>query len=126
MIKVLKTIIIVLFALAASTNLLKANGEIAVPDTVSHKKFNTGELIFDHIKDSYEWHITSYGHTHIAIPLPIILYSNQSGIHVFMSGKFHHGTEAYNGFKIATEGKYQQKVVELMPDGSEVRPWDFS
>jgi len=124
--RALKSIVIVLFALAASANLVKANDELAMADTVSSKKFNTGELIFDHIKDSYEWHITTIGQTHIGIPLPVILYSQTSGIHIFMSSKFHHGTEAYNGFKIAAEGKYQQKAVEVMADGSEVRPWDFS
>lgn len=103
-----------------------ASDEHAVSDTISPKKFNTGDLIFDHIKDSYEWHIATIGHTHISVPLPVILYSTQSGFHIFMSGKFHHGTESYNGFKIAAEGKYQQKVVEVMGDGSEVKPWDFS
>src|ERR1035437_1473000 len=126
MIRELKTIIIVLFVFIASSNSLRANDEHAVSDTISKKKFNTGDLIFDHIKDSYEWHIATIGHTHISVPLPVILYSTQSGFHIFMSGKFHHGTEAYNGFKIATEGKYQQKVVEVMGDGSVVRPWDFS
>jgi F-type H+-transporting ATPase subunit a len=109
-----------------SSNSLRANDEHVVSDTISQKRFNTGDLIFDHIKDSYEWHIATIGHTHISVPLPVILYSTQSGFHIFMSGKLHHGTEAYNGFKIATEGKYQQKVVEVMGDGSEVRPWDFS
>ena len=126
MTKVLKSVLIVLFALAASANLLKASDELAVADTASAKKFNTGELIFGHIRDSYEWHITSFGHTHLSIPLPVIVYSSQSGMHVFMSGKFHHGTEEFNGFKIATEGKYAAKVVEVMADGTEVRPWDFS
>ena len=95
-------------------------------DTISPKKFNTGELIFSHIKDSYEWHIAKVGHTHISIPLPVILYSQQSGFHAFMSTKFHHGTESYKGFMIAKEGKYERKVVEVMADGSVVRPWDFS
>jgi len=126
MIKVLKSIIIVLFVLTASANLLKANDEHAVSDTVAAKKFNTGELIFGHIKDSYEWHITSIGHTEIGIPLPVILYSQNSGFHVFMSSKFHHGTEEFDGFKIASEGKYQRKVIEVMADGTELRPWDFS
>jgi F-type H+-transporting ATPase subunit a len=126
MIKALKTIIIVFFVFIALSNSLKANDERAVSDTTSQKKFNTGDLIFDHINDSYEWHIATIAHTHISIPLPVILYSTHSGIHIFMSGKFHHGTEAYNGFKIASEGKYQRKVVEVMGDGSEVRPWDFS
>jgi len=124
--KVLRSIIIVLFALVTSANLVQASDEVAVSDTVSPKKFNTGELIFGHIGDGYEWHITTFGHTHISIPLPVILYSSHSGIHLFMSEKFHHGTEEYMGFKIASEGKYERKVVEVLADGSEIRPWDFS
>lgn len=126
MIRNLKSIILVLFILMSSANLLIASDVITVSDTVSAKKFNTGEMIFGHIKDSYEWHITSIGQMHISIPLPVILYSSQSGFHLFMSGKFHHGTEEFNGFKIASEGKYQQKIVEVLSDGSEMRPWDFS
>jgi F-type H+-transporting ATPase subunit a len=126
MVKVFKFLILVLFVLLATPNLLKANDDSVVADTVSPKKFNTGELIFDHIKDSYEWHITKIGHSHISIPLPVILYSQNSGIQIFMAGKFHHGTETYNNFKVASEGKYQGKAVEIMADGTEVRPWDFS
>ena len=126
MIRVLTSLILVLIALTATPNLLKANEEHAVSDTISPKKFNTGDLIFNHIKDSYEWHIATVGHTHISIPLPVMLYSKQSGFHFFMSGKLHHGTEAYEGFHIAAEGKYQRKLVETIADGSEVRPWDFS
>lgn len=123
---VFKSFFLVLFALAAVSNLVKASEEHAVTDSVSPKKFDTGDMIFNHIKDSYEWHITTVGHTHVSIPLPVILYSRQSGLHLFMSGKFHHGTETYQGFKIATEGKYQRKIVEVMSDGTEVRPWDLS
>ena len=126
MIKALKSIFLVLFASMAFSFLLKANEENAEADTISPKKFNTGELIFSHIKDSYEWHIAKVGHTHISIPLPVILYSQQSGFHAFMSIKFHHGTESYKGFMIAKEGKYERKVVEVMADGSVLRPWDFS
>jgi F-type H+-transporting ATPase subunit a len=43
-----------------------------------------------------------------------------------MSGKLHHGKEAFEGFRIASEGKYQRKLIEIMPDGTELRPWDFS
>jgi len=126
MARVLKSIFIVLFALITSSNLLKASDEQAKVDTISEKKFNTGNLIFDHIKDSYEWHIAKVGHTHISVPLPILLYSSQSGVHIFMSGKFHHGTETYKGFKIASEGKYEGKIIEVLVDGTEVKPWDFS
>ena len=34
------------------------------------------EIVFGHIGDSYEWHITTWGNTHITIPLPIIVYSS--------------------------------------------------
>ena len=55
----------------------------------NHKeKFQAGKFILEHILDSYEWHITTIGETHITIPLPIILYSNNSGFHIFMSSNF--------------------------------------
>ncbi len=126
MIRFFTSLLLVLFALTASPNLLKANEEHELSDSVSTKKFNTGDLIFNHIKDSYEWHIATVGHTHISIPLPVMVYSQHSGFHCFMSGKLHHGTESFDGFRIAAEGKYQRKLVEIMADGTEVRPWDFS
>lgn len=125
MIRAIKPLLLIFLIMACSV-ILKAEEEHAVADSVTHKKFDTGELIFGHIKDSYEWHITTLGHTHISIPLPVILYSEISGLHVFMSGKFHHGTETYKGFKIASEGKHQRLIVEQLPDGTEVRPWDIS
>jgi F-type H+-transporting ATPase subunit a len=126
MARVLKPLFLVLFGLMAFSFLVKANDENAGADTITAKKFNTGDLIFDHIKDSYEWHIAEVAHTAISIPLPVILYSQQTGMHVFMSGKLHKGTGLYNGFKIAKEGKYERKIVEIMADGTEVKPWDFS
>lgn len=88
--------------------------------------FNAGNFIFDHINDTYEWHITTIGHTHVTIPLPVILYSEAQGLQLFMSSNFHHGHESYKGFKIALEGANAGKIVEIMPDGAEVRPLDFS
>ena len=126
MTRVLKPLFLVLFALIVFSSVLEASEERVGVDTVSTKKFNTGDLIFDHIKDSYEWHIAEIGHTAISIPLPVILYSQISGIHVFMSGKLHNETGLYNGFKIAKEGKYERKIIEVMADGTIVKPWDFS
>jgi F-type H+-transporting ATPase subunit a len=37
--------------------------------------FSPAEFIFDHILDSYEWHILSHKDFHLSIPLPVILYS---------------------------------------------------
>lgn len=83
-------------------------------------------LILDHLADSYEWHLFTIGETHVSIPLPIILYSETSGFHLFSSSNFHHGHESYNGFKIASDGKYKGKIVETNAMGEEARPWDIS
>jgi len=90
------------------------------------KELNVKELILDHLADAYEWHLTSFGDTHISIPLPIIVKGETSGWHVFMSSEFHHGHEAYEGFYIAQEGKYRGKIVEKNASGEELRPWDIS
>lgn len=83
------------------------------------------EIIFSHIGDSYEWHIAKFGNRDIAIPLPIILYSKNSGINIFSSKKIGHGAE-YKGFHIAPAGSpYEGKIVENV-DGTEQRPVDIS
>lgn len=92
----------------------------------TEEKVDIAKMIMDHLLDSYEWHITTIGETHISIPLPVIVYSEASGLNVFMSSKFHHGHEAYNGFEIATEGDYKGKIVEKNAMGEELRPWDLS
>lgn len=88
------------------------------------KKFNASDFIFDHIGDSFEWHIFTANHHHYSIPLPIILFSKNSGFHIFLSSKFHSPVGTYNGFKIESEGKYKGKVVELSDSGeiSEINP----
>ena len=91
-----------------------------------NKKFKPGDFIFDHIKDAYDWHILTYKDFHLSIPLPVIVYSKAKGLNVFLSSKFQHGHDSYKGFKIAHEGKYEGKVVELMEDGTDIRPIDLS
>ena len=39
------------------------------------EEFNAGEFVIEHVSDAYDWHITSWGETHISIPLPVIVYS---------------------------------------------------
>jgi F-type H+-transporting ATPase subunit a len=123
MLKVLKTLFILLFALTVSSGLLKANEESA---SAINKGFDAGKMIMHHVGDAYEWHIADFGATHISIPLPVILYSKQSGLNIFMSGKFEEGSATYSGFKIAHEGKFEGKIVETAQDGTEIRPIDLS
>jgi F-type H+-transporting ATPase subunit a len=89
------------------------------------EKFKPGDFIFEHIGDAYEWHIFSFKSLDIALPLPVILYSKTTGMHIFISNKFHHGASEYQGFKIAEEGTHKGKIVEIC-SGSEVRPIDLS
>ena len=89
------------------------------------QEVNVGEIVFSHIKDSYEWHITKWNNTDIAVPLPVIVRSAERGWFVFMSSKISHG-HTYNGFRVATEGDNQGKLVEINAPGSEVRPLDLS
>ncbi len=87
---------------------------------------NVKELILDHISDAYEWHIMTVGDTHVSVPLPVIVFGESSGLNIFSSSNFHHGTAEHNGFYIAKEGDYKGKIVEKSASGEEVRPWDFS
>lgn len=85
------------------------------------------EIVFGHIGDSYEWHITDFGETKVIIPLPVIVYSGTTGWHVFLSSRLEENGGCYEGLSIAPEGsKYEGKLVEHDTAGNEVRPWDIS
>ena len=76
------------------------------------EKVDAKEIVFHHVQDAYEWHITSWGDKHFSISLPIILYSSDTGWHCFSSSHLLHAEgETYEGFKIATEGDYEGKIV---------------
>jgi F-type H+-transporting ATPase subunit a len=132
----LSTGIFLIFVLSIfSVNAVSANEshEVALADTAANEEFNAGKFIIEHVSDSYEWHIVSFGHTHISVPLPIILYSQNpelhggKSFHVFMSSKFHHGKEDHEGFRISHSKKFEGKIVEIDANGTEIgKPFDFS
>ncbi len=97
-------------------------------DAHQQKKFEPGPFIFDHIGDAREWHITTIGKTHITIPLPVILYSEEKGLNVFMSSRFEHGHSEYKGFKIDTEkgSPTEGKIIEMLQNGETSTPIDIS
>jgi F-type H+-transporting ATPase subunit a len=76
------------------------------------ERVDAGKIIMEHIADAYDWHIATIGHTHISIPLPVIIY-DQNGMHIFLSSKFHHGHESHDGFAL-----HEGKIVALNSDGS--------
>jgi len=85
---------------------------------------NIGEVIFDHVLDSYEWHFFDTDKGAVAIHLPIIVRGEESGWHVFSSARLEDGA-VYEGFMIPAEGDNAGKVVELV-GGVQKRPLDIS
>ena len=92
------------------------------------EKFNAGEFIFEHIGDSHYWHIVTWKGKDVAVSLPVILYSSNSGLSIFMSGKLNHGHSDYNHFRLMSEGENKGKIVELNEQGQamESLPLDLS
>ena len=90
-----------------------------------NNEVDVGHMLFGHIGDSYGWHITDWKGEHLTIPLPCIVYSRHTGWHVFMSSKIEHG-HSYEGFYLAEEGRYADKIVEIGPGGEIERPFDIS
>jgi F-type H+-transporting ATPase subunit a len=89
------------------------------------KSFNAQEVIFGHILDGHEFHffdiIKSDGSKKpVGIPLPVILYSSERGLDVFMSSKFHHGEHDHDGYRLLTEehlGHLKAEGVDVKKEG---------
>lgn len=93
----------------------------------SEEEFDAGKFVMEHVSDAFEWHVLTYNHHHVSIPLPIILYSETSGLNIFWSSKFHHGTETYKNFRIEHEGENEGKIVEIDTQGEVIGvPLDLS
>ena len=118
-----KILLLVLFAVITPAMIVSANEPGQLKE--EKKELDVREFILEHISDSYVWHITKVGEHEIAVPLPVILYSQTSGWHVFLSSVFHH-SPVHEGFEIAKAGKYKGKIVERSLTGEEIRPFDLS
>jgi F-type H+-transporting ATPase subunit a len=70
-----------------------------IEHTAKTEEFNFSEMILHHISDSHEWHLATVGHTHLTIPLPVILYSQDRGLEIFSSHAFHSEGEQGEGSK---------------------------
>jgi len=59
---------------------------------------NISDVILHHVKDDHQWHVADW----LVIPLPIIVYSEEKGLDVFMSSNFyeHHKEVEYNGYRL--------------------------
>ena len=92
-------------------------------EEVPGEKLDPAKVIMEHIQDSHEFHFFTLkkadgSEFHATIPLPIILYSKERGLSVFSSSKFHHGHEAYNGYKMEHD--------KIHAEDPNVHVYDFS
>lgn len=82
---------LVLFAFAGTAF---AGGSEEAGHESSKNEFKAGEVILHHVLDAHEIHLFSLwegteNEWHATLPLPIILYSKERGLDVFLSSKFH-------------------------------------
>ena len=74
----------------------------------SEESINISEIIFEHIGDEYEWHITEWKGKPIAIPLPCIVVDG--GVKVFTA---HHAAE--RGYTFNEDGKLVSAITGERP-----------
>ena len=84
---------------------------------IETQEFQAGEMIIEHITDSYEWHLITVFGTHYAVPLPIMLY-DEGKFHFFMSSVFHH-SKIHDGYYISHNGMNTGKLVRKTSEGEE-------
>lgn len=118
MTQTIRYFLFILFAFFLNTGITVASEADSTSNESGHNtKFEAGKFVIEHVSDAYEWHIATFGETHISVPLPIILYSSNHGWNFFMSSRFHHGHEAYQNFRIQHDGEHEGKIVELDEKG---------
>jgi F-type H+-transporting ATPase subunit a len=69
---------------------------------------NKTGFIMHHIQDSHQWHFATVGHTHITLPLPVIIYELGHGLRAYMSSAFydeHHNPVNVDGYMIDSHDK---------------------
>ncbi|MBP6686390.1 MAG: F0F1 ATP synthase subunit A [Lacibacter sp.] len=76
--------------------------------------FDAKEVIFGHIMDGHDFHFFDWKGHAVGFPLPVILYSQQKGLSVFLSSKFEHGHAEYNGYKLVKQ-EIGEKIVSTDP-----------
>ena len=82
-------------------------------------KLDIPEIVLEHLSDSYEWHIATFGDKSLSIPLPIIVRSSETGQWTFC-------TAESLPKKFFFDEEHHGNIYERMADGSTTRPLDLS
>ena len=92
---------------------------LSAENSANNEKLNIPEIVLEHLSDSYEWHIATFGNTSISIPLPIILRSSLSGNWTICT--LHSLPDNYY-----VDTQRHGKIYEKTADGSSKKPLDLS
>lgn len=111
------------FALSGEPLAGDDSAAVRYESAAEEEPFNAGQMILEHVVDSHEWHIATIGHTHVVIPLPVILLY-QGGLYAFWSSAFHNDSHAYKGFVLHPDGPDKGKIGRVGDPASPV--YDFS
>ena len=79
-----------------------------VPRAWAEETSQEKDFIMSHVEDAHEWHIATIGHTHVTLPLPVIIYAPSRGISIFSSSRFKdacHQRVPYQGYRLNDSGK---------------------
>lgn len=100
------------------SNVLQAqHNDHPAGEQVEHKEeLNPAEVILEHVADAHEFHFATVGHTHVTIPLPVILYTPGKGVSMFMSSAFHHGQEVVDGYRLLDKDFIKENHLDEVKD----------
>ena len=108
---------LLLLVLLAMMPLFAVAGETEGKD--KSEGINIPEIVLEHLSDSYEWHIATFGDKSVSIPLPVIVRSSATG-------EWYVGTAKNLPKPFYFDEKHHGKIYEKMPDNTTVRPLDLS
>ena len=121
--RIVKSLLVVAFscfALLFSPKLLAnetpTEGENKTVEHKTEEKIDPAKIILEHVADAHDFHFFTINGEHYSIPLPVVLYSKETGLSVFMSSAFHHGHETHNGFRLLTEEFAKEKGLDTQKD----------
>ena len=119
--KSIKSLLVAAFSLCCMA--VFAQGDKAPAGEKAKEKMDAGEIILDHVMDAHEFHFFTLKNeedpkksTEVSLPLPVILYSPGKGFNMFLSSNFHHGEEAYNGYRLLEPAFMKEHGLDTLRD----------
>lgn len=106
------------------TVVLLALGMLLPATVQAENTVDVKEIVFGHIGDSYEWHITTWGETHVTIPLPVIVHSSTTGWHTFYPHVWRRTVEVMKAFpSLPQEASTKASLWSMMPPETKYARW---